>query len=204
MLLLSCSANTKEERNRKMPGIDEMMEESQLLMDMAIDVMKKDFAAVRTGKASPALAEGIMVEYYGAQTRLKDIASITAPEPRLLVIQPWDQSAIKSIEKAILASSLGISPVSDGRVIRLPIPELSEERRKDMTKLVNRRAEEARVEVRNARRDANEAIKKAQKNSDITEDDMKLLTDQVQKMTDKAVETINKILSDKEAELMAV
>ncbi len=187
-----------------MANIEELLEESQLLMNLAVEVMKKDFAAVRTGKASPALAEGIMVEYYGAQTRLKDIASITAPEPRLLVIQPWDQSAIKSIEKAIMASNLGISPVSDGRVIRLPIPELSEERRKDMTKLVNRRAEDARIEVRNARRDANEAIKKAEKSSEITEDDLKLMTDSVQKMTDKTVEVINKALSDKEAELMAV
>ncbi len=187
-----------------MANIEELMDETQILMEMAVEAMKKDFAAVRTGKASPALAEGIMVEYYGAQTRLKDIASISAPEPRLLVIQPWDQAAIKSIEKAILASSLGISPVSDGRVIRLPIPELSEERRKDMTKLVNRRAEEGRIEVRNARREANETLKKAQKSSAITEDDLKQMTDQVQKMTDKNIELINKTLSDKEAELMAV
>jgi ribosome recycling factor len=120
------------------------------------------------------------------------------------VIQPWDQGAVKSIEKAIQASDLGISPVSDGRIIRLPIPELSEERRKDMTKLVKKRAEECRIEVRNARRDANETIKKAQKASDITEDDQKVMTDEIQKLTDKMIEEVNKLLEAKEAELMAV
>ncbi len=187
-----------------MPEISQVVDQTQDAMDKAVEVMKKSFAAVRTGKASPALVDGIMVEYYGAQTRLKDIASVTAPEPRLLVIQPWDQNAVKSIEKAIQASNLGISPVSDGRVIRLPIPELSEERRKDMTRLVRKRAEETRVEIRNARRDANEALKKAQKASDITEDDLKGQTDTVQKMTDKMIEQVNKILEEKETELMAV
>ncbi len=187
-----------------MPEISQIVDHTRDAMDKAIDVMKKSFATVRTGKASPALVDGIMVEYYGSQTRLKDIASVTAPEPRLLVIQPWDQNAVKSIEKAIQASNLGISPVSDGRVIRLPIPELSEERRKDMTKLVRKRAEESRVEIRNARRDANEALKKAQKASDITEDDLKIKTDNIQKMTDKMIEQVNKILEEKEAELMAV
>ena len=183
---------------------DTIMDDSKATMQQAIDIMQKDFAGVRTGKASPALVDGLMVEYYGGQNRLKDIAAVTAPEPRLLVIQPWDQNAIKSIEKAIMASDLGISPVSDGRVIRLPIPELSEERRTEMTKLVRRRAEDARVEIRNARRDANDLIKKAQKNSEISEDVMKSLTDQVQKLTDKKVEEVNKILEAKEAELMTV
>ncbi|MBP1582999.1 MAG: ribosome recycling factor [Victivallales bacterium] len=187
-----------------MSDIHNIVNETKELMTMAIDIMKKDFAAVRTGKASPALVDGITVEYYGAQTRLKDLASITAPEPRLLVIQPWDAKVIKNIEKAIQASSLGISPVSDGRVVRLPIPELSEERRKDLTKLVRKRSEESRVEIRNARRDANDALKKAQKNSEITEDELKSLTDQIQKLTDKMVEQVNAVLADKEAELMAV
>ena len=187
-----------------MPGISQIVDQAKDAMDKAVDIMKKNFATVRTGKASPALVDGIMVEYYGAQTRLKDIASVTAPEPRLLVIQPWDQNAIKSIEKAIQASNLGISPVSDGRVIRLPIPELSEERRKDMTKLVRKRAEEARIEVRNARRDANEALKKAQKASEISEDELKVQTDVIQKMTDQTIEQVNKILEGKEAELMEV
>ena len=167
-------------------------------------LLKEDLATVRAGRANAALVDKVMVEYYGTQTRMKDLAGITAPEPRLLVIQPWDQNAVKAIEKAIRASDLGISPVSDGRVIRLPIPELSEERRKDMTKLVKKRSEEARVEIRNARRDANDAIKKAQKASEITEDEMKSKTDEVQKMTDKMIEQVNKILEDKEKELMMV
>ena len=181
-----------------MPNAENIIPETKKLMEKAITSMNHDFASVRTGKASPGLVEGIMVEYYGTQTRMKDLAGITAPEPRLLVIQPWDQNAVKAIEKAIRASDLGISPVSDGRVIRLPIPELSEERRKDMTKLVKKRSEEARVEIRNARRDANDAIKKAQKASEITEDEMKSKTDEVQKMTDKMIEQVNKILEDKD------
>ncbi len=187
-----------------MPEITRIVDQAKVAMDKAVDVMQKSFASVRTGKASPALVDGIMVEYYGSQTRLKDIASVTAPEPRLLVIQPWDQNAIKSIEKAIQGSNLGISPVSDGRVIRLPIPELSEERRKDMTKLVRKRAEETRIEVRNARRDANESLKKAQKAAEISEDELKIQTDVIQKMTDQTIEQVNKILEDKEAELMEV
>ncbi|MGI5925281.1 MAG: ribosome recycling factor [Lentisphaeria bacterium] len=186
------------------PAVASVVNDTKANMQRALELMQRDFGTVRTGKASPALAEGIMVEYYGTQTRLKDIASITAPEPRMLVIQPWDQGAVKSIEKAIQASDLGISPVSDGRIIRLPIPELSEERRKDMTKLVKKRAEECRIEVRNARRDANETIKKAQKASDITEDDQKVMTDEIQKLTDKMIEEVNKLLEAKEAELMAV
>ena len=187
-----------------MPQVDTIVADSQKAMDKALDSMKHDFSTIRTGKAAPGLVEGIMVEYYGTQTRLKDIAAITAPEPRLLVIQPWDQNAVKAIEKAIRGSSLGISPVSDGRVIRLPIPELSEERRKDLTKVVRKRAEEARVEIRNVRRDANDVIKKAQKNSEITEDDQKKRTDEIQKKTDKMIEAVNKTLEEKEAELMTV
>jgi ribosome recycling factor len=166
--------------------------------------MKKAFAGVRTGKASPALVEGIMVEYYGTQTRLRDMASITAPEPRLLVIQPWDQSAVKNIEKAIQASSLGISPVTDGRVIRLPIPELSEERRRDLSKLVHKRAEEARVEVRSIRREANESAKKAQKAGKITEDELTAMSKDIQDLTDASIKEIDGILEKKDAELMQV
>ncbi|NMA43388.1 MAG: ribosome recycling factor [Oligosphaeraceae bacterium] len=187
-----------------MSEVKQIMKQAEAAMQRAVDMMQKSFAAVRTGKASPALVEGLMVEYYGTQTRLKDIASITAPEPRLLVIQPWDQGAMKSIEKAIQTSDLGISPVSDGRVVRLPIPELSEERRKDMSRLVRKRAEEARIEVRNARRDANEALKKAEKSSVVTEDELKTETDNVQKLTDKNIDQINKLLEEKEAELMEV
>jgi ribosome recycling factor len=187
-----------------MADIELLLEETQENMDTAIEAMKKTFAGVRTGKASPALVEGLMVEYYGAQTRLRDIASITAPEPRLLVIQPWDQAAVKSIEKAIQASSLGISPVSDGRVIRLPIPELSEERRKDLSRLVHKRAEEARIEIRTLRRDANEAAKKAQKASKITEDELTAMTKDIQELTDSSIADVDALLAKKDAELMQV
>ncbi len=182
----------------------EILDDAKLAMSASVDSLKRRFDQVRTGKASPALVDGIMVDYYGAQTRLKDIASVSAPEPRVLKIQPYDISAANAIVKAIQNSSLGITPVSDGKVIRLPIPELSEERRNDMTKLVRKYAEEARVEVRNARRDANEAVKAAKKKSEMTEDEQKAATDDIQKLTDKQIEQIDKVLDDKQKELMEV
>lgn len=187
-----------------MPTAAEIMETTQTAMNNTVDALKKRFDSVRTGKASPALVEGVMVDYYGSQTRLKDIAAISAPEPRLLKIQPWDINAVNAIQKAIQASGLGITPVTDGKVIRLPIPELSEERRNDMTKQVKKFAEESRVEIRNARRDANEAIKEAKKKSEITEDEQKSQIDQIQKLTDKMIEKVDAILAEKQAELMAV
>ena len=187
-----------------MPTAAEIMETTQTAMNNTVDALKRRCDSVRTGKASPALVEGVMVDYYGSQTRLKDIAAISAPEPRLLKIQPWDINAVNAIQKAIQASGLGITPVTDGKVIRLPIPELSEERRNDMTKQVKKFAEESRVEIRNARRDANEAIKEAKKKSEITEDEQKSQIDQIQKLTDKMIEKVDAILAEKQAELMAV
>ncbi len=183
---------------------DDILEHVQEKMMQAVESMQRDFAGYRTGKASPALVENLQVEYYGAQTRLRDIAGITAPEPRLLVIQPWDQSAITGIEKAIQASSLGISPVSDGRVIRLPIPELSEERRLDLSKHASKRAEAARVEVRAARRDGNEMVKKAEKAKEITEDDQTRMQKEIQDLTDEYIREIDGLLKKKEGELMEV
>ena len=185
-------------------NIDTLLDTATERMGDALEAMRRDFAAYRTGKASPALVEGLTVEYYGTTTRLRDIASITAPEPRLLVIQPWDQNSIGSIEKAIQASDIGISPVSDGRVIRLPIPELSEERRRDLAKLVHSRAEEARVEIRSVRREANEAAKKAEKASQITQDDLADLLKDVQELTDESIGEINELMQAKEADLMQV
>ncbi len=185
-------------------SINTLLADAEAKMAKAIEAMKRDFSAVRTGKASPALVEGLMVDYYGSQTRLRDLAGITAPEPRMLVIQPWDQSAVKAIEKAIIASELGISPVNDGRVIRLPIPELSEERRKDMAKQVRTRAETARIEVRNIRRDANDVARKAQKNSEITEDDLADLSKDIQALTDKEIKVVDGLMADKEQELMQI
>jgi len=184
--------------------IETLIEDTDQRMNAALAAAEKEFAAIRTGKASPALVEGLMVDYYGSATRLRDIAGITTPEPRLLVIQPWDQAAVKSIEKAIQGSSLGISPVSDGRVIRLPIPELSEERRRDMIKQAKNRAEEARIEVRNIRRDANDSAKKAEKSSAITEDDLELMLAEIQDLTNKYISSVDRMLENKEQELLTI
>lgn len=187
-----------------MSNIDTIMKDTEDRMNKSIEAMKKDFSGFRTGKASPAMVESIMVDYYGSQCRLRDMATISTPEPRMLVIQPFDQSAIAQIEKAIKISDLGIMPNVDGRIIRLPVPELSEERRRDMTKLVSSRAEDGKIEIRNARRDANDLIKKAQKASDITEDDSRDMQADVQKMTDKFVELISQLQADKEKDLMTL
>ncbi len=184
--------------------IDGLMDYAEEHMMKTLDVMLSDFSAIRTGKASPGLVEGITVDYYGTPTRLKELAGITTPEPRLLVVQPWDPGAVQAIEKAIQASSLGISPVNDGRVLRLPIPELSEERRAALAKQVKSRAEEARVAVRNIRRDANDSAKKAKKAGDITEDDLTDMLEDIQKLTDKYVKEIDDALAKKEEELMSV
>ena len=183
---------------------DMVLMELEEKMEKAESSMRSDLNAIRTGKASPSLVEGLMVDYYGVQTRLRDMAQIAAPEPRLLTIQPWDVSAVSAVEKAIKASNLGIMPNSDGRLIRLPIPELSEDRRKTLVKQVKARSEEAKVAVRNARRDGNEMAKKSQKDGDITEDELKKLLDDIQKATDKHIADIDKIVSDKEKELLTV
>lgn len=185
-------------------ALESLMEELEEKMMMAEDAMKKDFLAIRTGKASPALVENITIEYYGANARIKDIAGITTPDSRTIAIQPWDQSAVKSIEKAIINSQLGISPVSDGKIVRLPIPPLSEDRRLQLAKQVKARAEEAKVSIRNARRDGNDAAKKAQKASEITEDDLKKVTEKIQKLTDDYIKMVDDVSAEKEKELMAI
>ena len=185
--------------------------EIELLLDTVEEYMKKSeealkntFASIRTGKASPSLVEGLMIEYYGTSTRLRDIAGITTPEARLLVIQPWDASAVSAIEKAILASNLGITPMSDGKTIKLPIPPLSEERRASLSKQAKSETEEAKVSLRNVRREANETAKKAQKDGAITEDELKKMLDDIQKMTDRFAAAFDTLLAAKEKELMTV
>ncbi len=185
-------------------NIESLLEFTEEHMMKTIEVMQGDLNSIRTGKASPALVDGIMVDYYGNPTRLKEIAGITAPEPRMLVIQPWDPSSLQAIEKAILASKLGISPVNDGRIIRLPIPELSEERRLGLIKQVKTRAEEARIAIRNIRRDSNEVAKKSQKDSKITEDELKSMLDEIQKLTDDYIKQVDEIFAKKEKELMSI
>jgi ribosome recycling factor len=185
-------------------AIDDLMDYTEEHMMKTEDSMTTDLNAIRTGKASPALVENLMIDYYGTSTRLKELAGITVPEPRLVVIQPWDPQAVQKIEKAIIASDIGISPVSDGKMLRLPIPELSEERREKLAKQVKHRGEEAKIAIRNIRRDCNDIAKKAQKSSDITEDDLRDMLDDIQKATDNYIKDIDKNVAAKEKELMTV
>ena len=173
-------------------------------MKTATDVLKQELDTIRTGHATPALIEHIKVEYAGVPTPLNQIAGISAPEARLLVIQPWDQSSIRSIEHAILISDLGLNPSNDGRVIRLNIPPLSEERRHELIKVVRRRVEERKVAIRNLRREAMDELKKLEKNKDISQDEHKRALDQLQKITDSFIVDTEQIGRDKEIELMEV
>ncbi len=187
--------------NVSIEKLDKYIEEHMM---KTVEIMEKDFAGVRTGKASPALLEGLMVDYYGTPTRLKELAGITVPEPRLLVVQPWDPSSVQLIEKAILISDLGISPVSDGKILRLPIPELSEERRVKLTKQVKTRAEDAKIAIRNIRREGNDIAKAAEKKSTITEDDLKDTLEDIQKLTDGFIKNIDTSFEKKEKDLMSL
>lgn len=166
--------------------------------------LKTELATIRTGRASPALIEHLKVDYAGILTPLNQIAGISAPEARLLVIQPWDPGSLHSIEQAILKSDLGLNPTNDGRLIRLNIPPLSEERRQEMIKIVHKRLEERRVAVRNLRREALEEIKKAEKNKEMSQDESRRIQEQLQKMTDSYVAIAEKIALEKEKELMTV
>lgn len=173
-------------------------------MDKCVEFLHHELSGLRTGKASPSLVENITVEYYGTATRLRDIANISTPEPRLLVVSPFDPSSLGAIEKGISAANIGITPMNDGRLIRVPIPELSEERRKDLVKVASRATEEQRIAVRNVRRDANEALKTLQKNGKITEDDRDQSLEEVQKLTDAHIKKMDDMLAAKEKEVMAV
>ncbi|MCK4982324.1 MAG: ribosome recycling factor [Victivallaceae bacterium] len=184
--------------------IDLLMDHLEEEMMNTEEAMQRDFSSVRTGKASPGLVENLNVDYYGTPTRLRELAGITVPEPRMLVIQPWDPSSIALIEKAINASKLGISPVNDGRVLRLPMPELSEERRNSLVKQVKLRSEDAKISIRNVRREGNDLARKSQKKSEITEDDLKDMLKDIQDMTDKYIKKIDSIFAAKEQDLLNV
>src|SRR6187455_2757835 len=170
---------------------DEILLDTEATMEKGFEYLQHEFSSVRTGKASPALVENIDVEAYGATMKLKQLALITTPEPRLLVIQPFDASTVKDIERAIKESNVGINPAVDGKIIRLPIPALSEERRKDLVKGIKQMAEEARVRVRSSRRDGLDAMKKAQKDGTISEDDLEAYEKEIQKLTDGFVKKID-------------
>ncbi len=173
-------------------------------MTKTIEVVKSNFASVRAGRANAGVLDRIMVEYYGTPTPLNQVAAVSSPDPRTLVIQPWDATLLKAIEKAIQMSDLGINPQNDGRLIRLAFPQLTEERRKELTKQVKKYGEEGKVAVRNIRRDAMEDFKKMKKNGDITEDDQKELEKELQDLTDKRCKEIDELTAKKDKELMAV
>lgn len=173
-------------------------------MKKTINVYKTNLSEIRAGRANPAILNKITVEYYGTVTPINQMAGISVPEARLIVIQPWDMSVLKEIERAILASDIGITPNNDGKVIRLNFPELNEERRKEIVKDIRKMSEESKVAVRGVRRDGIDEFKKMQKESIITEDELKQAEDQIQKLTDRYVEEIDNITSDKEKEIMTV
>ena len=184
--------------------MNEANKEFDAKMQKTVDVVKSDFASVRAGRANAAVLDKITVDYYGVPTPLNQVGGISSPDPRSLVIQPWDTKLLKDIEKAIQTSDLGINPQNDGRVIRLNFPQLTEERRKDLTKQVRKYAEAGKVAIRNIRRDAMDKFKALEKKSEITEDDRKELEKELQDLTDKRCKQIDELTEKKEAELMAV
>lgn len=184
--------------------IDMIKQEAEEKMQKSIESLRRDFATIRTGKANPALLDKVTVDYYGTPTPISQMANISAPEARMLVVQPWDKSAVPNVEKAIMKSDLGLNPSSDGTVIRLVLPQLTQETRKELVKKVKKKAEEAKVAVRNIRRDANDELKAAEKTKEISEDECKNAQDDIQKLTDKYVAELDKVLDNKEKEIMEV
>ena len=184
--------------------MQDVLKESEGRMQKAMENLKKNFAAVRTGRANPALLDHIQVEYYGTQVPLKQVATVSAPEARVLMLTPYDKSASQAIEKAIMTSDLGINPRVEAGVIRLILPEPSQERRKELVKLVKKESEDSKIAIRNVRRDANEALKKMKSEKAISEDDEKFKDKKVQELTDKYCLEIDKLLAHKEKEIMEV
>lgn len=181
-----------------------MVQDGENKMKKTVELLVKDLSSMRAGRANPAMLDKISVDYYGSPTPVNQLANITVPEPRLLVIQPYDKSSIPTIEKAILRSDLGVNPSNDGNVIRIAIPALTEERRKEMGKLIKKRVEDSKVALRNVRRDTNDEIKQAEKDKLISEDESKKLLDEIQKLTDSFVKDLDRICQAKEKEIMEV
>ena len=187
-----------------MADMEMLMMELEEQMQNAENFLKSEFAKIRTGKASPALVQDIKVDYYGTMTRIKELANITCPEARLIQIQPFDQSVVQAVEKAILKSNIGISPVSDGRILRLPMPDLDQQRRKDLAKQAKTKTEDVKVKMRNIRRDGNDAAKKAQKDGDISEDVLKDILADIQKLTDQKIKDLESLRDAKEKDIMTI
>jgi ribosome recycling factor len=184
--------------------IQELRKKTSDRMQGAIDALKKEFGSVRTGRASMSLLDGIVVDYYGTPTPVQQLSSLSIPESRQIAIQPWDQRLIPEIEKAIMKSDLGLTPMNDGKTIRINIPILTEERRKQLVKIVKKRAEESKIGVRNIRRESNEELKKLEKDAHISEDEVKKEHEEIQKITDSFIKKIDDLLEHKEKEIMEV
>ncbi len=182
--------------------LDEQFKKTEEHMKKTLELLVHELAGIRTGKASPAILDTIRVNYYGQQVPVKQVANIAVPDARMITIQPWDRSLVSEIEKAIQASDLGLNPQNDGGTIRLPIPTLTEERRKDLVKVVKRIGEDSKVAVRNVRRDTNERIKKLEKEHDISEDEMRAKTEAIQKLTDAYVKKVDEAVAAKEKEIL--
>ncbi len=184
--------------------IEQILTEINSKMQKAVDALKRDLAGIRTGRASPALVEHIKADYHGVLTPINQMAAISVPEAKMILIQPWDRGSIRSIEKAILTSDLGLNPTSDSNVIRIPLPPLTEERRKELTRAVHKRLEEARIEVRNLRRDGIEKLRQSEKNKEISQDQNTRASEQLQKLTDSFIDKVNDTGQAKETEIMEV
>jgi ribosome recycling factor len=187
-----------------MPSLDDIVKTAEHKMSRAVEILGNDLVTIRTGRASPALLDRIQVDYYGSPTPVNGVANITAPDPRMVVVQPWDKSMLAVIEKAIQRSDLGINPTNDGQVLRLVLPQLTEERRKDLVKQVHHRAEEARVAVRNCRRDAIDHVKRAEKDGGVSAEEQHRAQDRLQKLTDQFIHRIDEVSRKKETEVMEV
>jgi ribosome recycling factor len=184
--------------------VNDVLDDAKGRMGKAEDALKRELATIRTGRASPALVDHVRVDYYGTPTPINQLATVAAPEARLLTIQPWDRKALGAIEKAIQKSDLGLNPANDGSMIRLVLPQLTEQRRKELTKVVQKRVEDARVVVRNVRRDAQDDLKKLERSKEISEDEHRRGADQLQKVTDNEIASLERIGQQKEAELLEV
>ncbi|MDR3348163.1 MAG: ribosome recycling factor [Acidaminococcales bacterium] len=187
-----------------MGSISEIQSDHEGRMKKAIDILRSDYASIRAGRATPALLDKITVDYYGTPAPINQVANISVPEPRAIVIQPWEKNLLKNIEKAILKSDLGLNPNNDGAIIRLAIPQLTEQRRQEIVKIVKKKCEECKVAIRNMRRDANDIIKKEEKDKAVSEDEAKKAQEAMQKITDKYVKEADQICQQKEKEVMEV
>jgi ribosome recycling factor len=183
-----------------MPTINEAKSQ----MEAAVEAMRREFATVRSGKATPALLDTVRVDAYGSKMPLNQVATVSSPEPRMLIVQPWDKSLATAVEKAIRSAEMGLNPANDGSVIRVPIPPLNEERRREMVRLLHKMAEESRVAVRHARQEANKTIKQSQQEAGVSEDDARRQMDEVQKLTDEYIGKVDQLLKSKEEEVMEV